>query len=409
MDGVQVQVGTGNTVAAFKVAQGTDNQNMSTTTPSPQQATGTYKFTNVPDGTWSLLMSKDGYITAIVTGVVVNHNTAAQQVDQTLTRVTHQVTVQLTSTNGFSLLGAQANLAPTPPPPPPADQSPTNPTEAPVAFAFDANLPGPAVRFAATFNAVPFGTWNVWVTNLPANHFGTVTSGGSAVTAASPLLITVSSTPSPGGADTTASLTLTEGQVNVSAVATTLPDDPTPANKPTSLTVSITNTPFTGQNITVGAAPVQVYLTPGSYTASVSTNLPTNWQLNNASLSFSAPSGPNAANAAITITELGASVTVNVTRVNAAGNRVPVTGAAVTLIPPTGSTITSRPPPALPPTTDSNGNTTFTNVPFASGWTAHATSGNGANQLAGTSASFTVPIPNGPNGPPPPAIPVTVS
>jgi hypothetical protein len=238
---------------------------------------------------------------------------------------------------------------------------------------------------------VPFGAWKVWVTGVPANHFGTIIGNGSAVTAGSPLNVSVS--PDPGGGVTPAPLlTLDEGQVNLTAVANRLASDPN-ATPPANVTVTLSraNTQITSQTVPVGTtnpAPpaVQVWLTPATYTVAVSTGA-ANWVLDSGSTSVTALDQTAPVNAALQINEIGASLTVHI--VNAGG--AAVNGATVTLTPPTGSGITA---PATqqsgpPPQGVGAGNAVFTAVPFGTGWTASATSGNGANQLTG-STSFNV-------------------
>jgi hypothetical protein len=96
------------------------------------------------------------------------------------------------------------------------------------------------------------------------------------------------------------------------------------------------------------------------YTATATTSL-ANWLSGQQSLNLGAPSTP------VSITEIGASVTVHVT-LN--GSALPGTLTAdVTLVPPAGSGITA---PATKPTGGGD-NVTFTGVPFGASWSAGAT------------------------------------
>jgi hypothetical protein len=363
MNGVLVQIGTGTDAGTFKVQKGTDGKSMATTTPTSGQGAGGYKFANVPnspsDG-WTVEFTKTGYVTSVVTGVDVNYNNAGVTLDQALTRVTHQVTVNLTLANNFPINGATANLS-----------SSSGPTESPVSFAAD---PKDATQLSATFPPIPFGSWQLWVT-LPSGHYGTVTTadGKTAVTSGKPLAITVSS--DPAGDDTEADLALDERELDISVQTDDLPLDPTPASAPTDVELTVAGTGVSDQSFSVGAPATSIWVTPGKHQITAS-GLADNWSSDDPTADVTTATKKAVP---VTLTELGEDVTVHVTDSKGAVNK-----ASVTITPPSGITAPAD------KTTGTNGNATFSDLPFSDDqYSIAVTAGSGTTAESG-SGSFTV-------------------
>jgi hypothetical protein len=369
LDGVRVQIGTG-TATTFAVAKGTDGKNMDVTTPTTGASTGTYSLTNVPDGTWTVQLSSTGYQTQTITGVVVNHNNAATTLNRTLVRITHDVTLTITTTADGDDVKSAANVLLTSA----ADSTWTLTPQAPVSTARTAPAHGVVTKW--TFLAVPYGSWALSL-DLPTGHFGTLaaTNGSAALSctdgspttpvscttaAASPVIVPTT--------DDTSVVPLTYGlneySVGLHVVATKLASDPNVTPPSTvKLTVSDGANPVYQNDtfaVTTGSALTDSFWgAAGTTYTATGTSPAVNWTVTSTDLTSAAPKP------VIPLVERGASVTVTL-----AGDTFPAgTNATVTLVPPAGSGIVA---PASK-TAASGGSVTFTGVPFGTGWTASAT------------------------------------
>ncbi|OIQ84938.1 PEGA domain protein [mine drainage metagenome] len=145
---------------------------------------GAFTITGIPDGTYSLVFSATGY--SPTTRTVTLSAGQLFSADIVLYVASRQVTVTVTSAQGFDLTGALVALDPDP--------------------AGGLSLAAqPAVRtgprtFATTFNQVPPGAWTATVSG-PAGHVGTYTASVAA-------------------GDTTASVAVSEMRVRVDATST---------------------------------------------------------------------------------------------------------------------------------------------------------------------------------------------
>ena len=193
--GAAVSLGTG-TGAGFVVATGTDNTPLTASTdPAGGNVAGYFSFSTVKDGTYVVRVTRAGYTTA-EQSVAVTHGQATAALAITLSRVSHAVSVSVTSMNGFSLAGTPVTLTPTG----------ANPSLGAQTLAG-----GGTNVYTTTFNQVPFGTWTVgFGFGSGANlHFGTPVATGTT----SGFAVTVSN--SPTGGDSSATYSMTEGQLDL--------------------------------------------------------------------------------------------------------------------------------------------------------------------------------------------------
>lgn len=145
---------------------------------------GAFTMTGIADGTYSLVISASGY--SPTTRTITLSAGQLYSADIVLYTVARQVTVTLTSTQGFDLTGALVALDP-------------DPAGGLSLAAQPAVRTGPST-FATTFNQVPPGAWTAVVSG-PAGHVGTYTASVAA------------------GA-TTAAVTVSEMRVRVDATST---------------------------------------------------------------------------------------------------------------------------------------------------------------------------------------------
>ncbi len=351
LSSASVSIGHGDDAASFAVANGVDNQPMTATTGS--SPAGYFSISTVPDGTYNVQISHSGYESQWPVITVV-HGQAQAQLNVTLSRVTHNVVVDLSSVNGFALTGATASLTPTGSNPPQADQ-PFSPTS-----------PGGTHAYRATFTAVPFGDWTLAIT-LPAHHYGTIVGTGST----SGFTVTV---PGNGNPNTAVNPTysLTEGELDLAVVGDTDAVDSPPATVSLTVTHSA-STVYSNTTFPTGAgAAIPIWVTAGSYAVAVDPQS-SPWVAK--SVTFSVGSGT--VDGTVTITETS-SITIHVTHNGAA---LPgTTHATVTLTPQDGQTV----PPAYTSgaTTGTGDNVTLTGLP-AGDWKFTAAVG-GDSTTSGT-------------------------
>jgi hypothetical protein len=280
--------------------------------------------------------------------VTVTHGQAVAPINVQLSRVSHAVIVNITSVNGFSLAGIATSLTA-------VGVNPTI-TNVPLSSA------GGGV-FSAQFNQVPFGTWTVGFGLAAAgtDHLGTVT----AVAPTTGFNVVVSS--SPTGTDTTATYSLTEGQLNLSVTPHTFPGH----TAPPTVTLTVKSGPtavYTNTAFPTSGAVTSIWLTPGDYTVSVSPPAASNpGFVNTAALPVTVPSSATAAVAAVTLSEQPSGLTIKVTQAGAA----PATQATLTLVPQDGQTV---PAAYLPTVTTTGGTFAFAGLP-PGGWKVTATIG----------------------------------
>jgi hypothetical protein len=362
LNGVSVQLGkkSGNT---FTVSAGADGHNLSTTTGSagdPGNADGYFSFSAVPDGSYVVQFTRDGYQLDDTHSVTVQGGQIAPALNVNLARVLHNVTVNVTSVNGFSIANAVVHLDP-------VDPNPTVGTQPLVSGS------GPPNLFTAPFLQVPSGVWSVWIA-LPTNHFGQVLSSGGTpvtVTQSAPFQITVSGAQS--GSDTTAAFTVTEGQLRLKALATPLGTDTVPFSGVHFTVSSGATAIYDEPSFTVATASssstTDIWVTPGPYTAKAdpgASRLPA-WPAN--SIAVTATSSSTAVAATVPLNEVGTTLNVTVTQGGAAltGSTV----ATVTLTSLDGATA----PAAKSTGTGANlGKVSFTALPPGQ-WQVQATIG----------------------------------
>lgn len=364
------------------VATGTDGAALITTTA----ADGTFSIGTVPDDKFYLQVQKNGYVTYAQTSAVTYKHTQAAPpaVVQTLTRITHNVVVTVTtSSSGDDIAATAVTLTST---------NPTSWVLTPQAPTTTGNA------YTWTFNAVPFGDWTIKAV-LPGNHFGTVTSattnGGPAMACAatSPATTPASQTctsaaltvPGTGSADVPAAYLLTEYAPTIAVTTAPLALDTAP---PTAVTLTVgslyTDAAFT---VPAAAAALPVWVA-GSHlvTATPGAAYP-GWAPKSVTVT-------DATTKTVALTEVGGSVTVTVS--GSTGYALPNnTAVAVTLTAPAGA---NAPPQADVKANNSGVATaTFSNLPYGAGWLANATatvSVGGppavATPIQGTSAAFTI-------------------
>lgn len=125
-------------------------------------AAGAFTLTDIADGSYSLVFTATGYGSS--TRSVTLSGGQLSTVDVVLYTVARQVTVTLTSTQGFDLTGALVELVP-------------DPAGGLSLAAQPAVRTGPST-FATTFNQVPPGAWTATASG-PAGHVGTFTAAVS--------------------------------------------------------------------------------------------------------------------------------------------------------------------------------------------------------------------------------------
>jgi hypothetical protein len=360
------------------VAKGVDTLKLITST----DVDGNFSLGTVPDGKYYLQVQKVGYQNYFQTSVVSYKHTQAAPpaVIQTLTRITHNVVVSVTTTASGDNIGSSALSLTS------SDFAGWVPLSNP---AYTAPAVGSKTH-TWIFTAVPFGNWTLKVV-LPGNHFGVVTSSS---TNGGPTMNCIATTPAQTPASQTCTSTLTvpgsglsstpvpagyqldEYQPTIAVTATALALD----TAPTSVTVTVgpTASPLytsTGFLVSATASALGVWVN-GTQTVTADANLP-GW----------APLSPPVTSATATtipLVEVGATVTVTV---HLNGARLPNNqDAQVTLTPPPGSTATA--PTPISKTGGPTGETTatFTLIPYGTGWTAGAT---GTVTVVGPPASTT--------------------
>lgn len=407
LNGVPVQLGhlEGGVFVVDQETGGANAPDLAKVTGDAAGSPGNFSFQNVPNGSYLIRYNyahgsddpKTGYLhqdtsTAIT---VVNGQNVTLSPQTTLTRVTHNVVLTITTSVASD------------------DVTGATPTLTSSDFDDWTLTPQAPTRDDAVhtwkFLNVPFGQWGLDVT-LPDGHFGALTGGTpdpdcTVGSTAAPVKCSDDLTvPGTGSADVGVDYSLNEHSVGFSVVAEKMADDSTAnANLTRPSTVGLTlkdpaaNTVFTQSDFPVSAdlpAPPSGSLwgrASTSYTSSV-TSAAVNWTA--AAVTFSD------ATHKITLAEKGATVTVKVTLPGGAPNS---TQAQVTLVSPGGGIVAPDPKN----TTTNNHTVTFTNIPFATGWTAHATASYGTGQNAttasGDSAEFTV------SSLTPPTVPVTLT
>jgi len=352
-----------NGVTVTVVDAGTKKTVTSTTTGSTS-TDGYYSFNTVPDGNYLVQFSKTGYIEND-TPVAVSGGQSAT-VSPTLARVTNNVVVNLSSVNGYSLTGAKAYLTAVDPNPPQTEQT--------------LSLAG--TQWSTTFNAVPSGSWTVWV-QLPDNHNGVVLSTGKtpvAVDSGSPYPVTVSTS---SGQASTVGLSITEAELDLSVTATPLALDGNPAPDQVKLTVNQGTTGVYSQpTFTVGSATVPIWVTPSvTYTVSADpgTGFGAGWTATTTPVT---PASSKTAKAAtVPLVEKGGTIAATVQLAD--GTAV---GQALVSVTPLDTNVG----PVTSVKTDSTGKVTFTDLP-AGKYTVEATYGSSPTAKTGQ-ASVTVSV-----------------
>lgn len=131
---------------------------------------GAFTLTGIADGSYSLAFAAAGY--GSTTRSVTLSGGQLYSADIVLYTVSRQVTVTVTSPEGFDLTGALVSLVP-------------NPPSGGLALAAQPAVRTGTTTFATTFNQVPPGAWTATVSG-PAGHVGTYTAAvaatGTAVT-----------------------------------------------------------------------------------------------------------------------------------------------------------------------------------------------------------------------------------
>ncbi len=233
---------------------------------------GAFTFTGIADGAYALVISATGY--GSTTRAVTLSGGQLYSADITLYTVSRQVTVTLTSPEGFDLTGALVGLTP-------------NPTGG-LALAAQ-----PAVRtgtntFATTFNQVPPGAWTATVSG-PAGHVGTYTGAVAA-------------------GDTTVAITVDELRIRVTATST--------STSATSMPFVITrsNGPSSGATVHSGTAGVdtgaEVVYVDRTSNYTVTPNV-TGWQVTPTSAAVSTSSSSvTDVTTAFTLTQTGTTTTL---------------------------------------------------------------------------------------------------
>lgn len=389
LNGIPVELGHLDGGGNFVTDDNTNGKPLATTTMSNAGVPGTFVFGNVPNGSYIAryntgAASVDGYFSAVVSSLAsVSGGQSSTYAQITLTRVTHNVVVPITTTASDDDISAvTATLT-----------SASDPTW----ILSTTATPGPGAKTQTlTFLAVTYGSWQLAV-SLPAGHLGhlnatasvalnctagTVTTTVSCTTTnAAPLVVPGSSAGDPS-TPVTASFTLDEYQLEFSLVATRLAADPAGSPDPVDVKVTDSSSQVVYTNATFPvsfsspAASSVTFWGGGGLQYTTKTTAPANWTPTERTLTSTAPT------ATILLTEQGATVTLTLTGTSYTGN------ATVTLVSP-GNGIVA---PAAKQVA-AGATATFSDVPYASGWEASA------------SATHTAPNPN----PPPPTITTPIS
>lgn len=335
----------GVTVTLIQVS---DGSTVGSVTSGGSAGAGYYGFSSVPDGSYLVKFVKTGYVESDDPITV----SAGQNVtiSPTLGRVTNNVQVSLTSTNGFPLTGAQAHLT--------ANPVSSNPAQSAVP------LTGSGSTYTGTFNGVPSGSWTVWV-ELPANHSGKVMTTGSPsaqVSSGSPLAVTVSPT---AGQNSTVSLTVAESELDLSVLATRLPLDGNPVPDDVSLTVKqgattlYSSASFATSISASTPTTVPIWVAPGvAYTLTADPSgagVGSGWTVATASVTPTSSATPVAAQ--VPLDEQGGSLSVTV-RLNGGGPGGALVDGATVSLTPADSSVT-----APPDVVSNNGAASFADLP----------------------------------------------
>lgn len=364
----------------LSVALGTDGQPLTTTT----QSNGSFAFTTVPNGTFTALYNDpndshfdDTYQSPLSSDtVVVFGGQSASFAAATIPRSTANVTVTLTSTNSADteIRSAQVEL-----------DAAGAPAQHPAG--------APTGTYTWTFNNVASGSWTIKVT-LPDNHFGDLSLQAGTTLAMSCTTGTSTTDVSCTSGSFTVRKTdrafgynVREYAIGLSVIADPLDLD-TSGNHPANASLTVVDsatTPNTVYSNSVGVndagstptADATIWGRTGQSYVATATSTATNWPIG--THTFSA-----ASTTSVPLTEIGVTVTVNVKSGSPAAN---LSGATVSF--PTSPTGVGA---IADQNTNGSGNAVFHDIPFASGYKAHAekTTGTGASQVTvqGDSASF---------------------
>ncbi len=134
--------------------------------PDITDAGGTFTFTDLPDGTYRIMVDACGYDRVIGPALTVNASLVPRTAVLQVTRTLRTVTITVTSTAGANLTGAAASLQPATGGDPPSCAPPANTALTGLTVAADGTV---------STTQLPTGTWSLVVT--PANSpFGAVTT-----------------------------------------------------------------------------------------------------------------------------------------------------------------------------------------------------------------------------------------
>ncbi len=293
MDGV--------TVSLIRIS---DSVVVKTTTSGGSAGTGFFGFSPVTEDSYVVRLAKTGYVTLNVpTSVSSGQNPT---LNPTLDRVTNNVVVTFTSSNGFAVDGAKVHLTASP-----ASSNPPQTTQ---------TLTGTAPTYTFTFIQVPSGNWTAWI-ELPANHNGKVMSTATTpaqVTSASPYALTVSGTAT--GVDTNVGFTIAENQLDLKVLATPLALDTNPVPATVALTVKqATTTLYTAASFptstTSSSNVTPIWVQPQttySVTADAADTFGVGWS---SAVTASVPAGVSSSTpvaATVALTEKGGSLAITV-------------------------------------------------------------------------------------------------
>jgi len=335
----------------------TANKTVATATTGGSSVAGYYSFPTTVDGSYLVEFTKANYVE--VDDPVAVSGGQSVTVNETLARTTNNVTVTLTSVNGFFLTGAQATLTS-------ADGA--NPPQAPQP------LTGSGANWASTFNSVPSGSWTLWV-SLPGQHYGSVLVAGSStvVDSDSPYALTVSAT---ANKPVTIALSLTEAELDLQSSTIGLAADTNPAPSSVSFTVRHGSTSvYAKPDFPTGAPAVRIWVTPGvAYTiaADPGSSYAPGWTVASSTVTPASSSSPFLVDE--TLLEKGASLQVTAILVGKA-----VVAGATVQVTPADPAVTA---PA-DGTTNSQGKVTFPALPAGS-YTVDVSSGSGSTAKSGT-------------------------
>lgn len=279
-------------------AAGTDTKAMTTTTAS----NGTFSIRTVPDGDYYLRVEKTGYLPWAQTDPTTYlHSTASPKpVDVTLTRVTHNVTVQVSAPGSGDLTGFAASLTAVGTTYPNADRTGLSVTSS-----------------AVSDSSVPFGCWQLELTDLKTKgHFGSLTMTTPKATECPDGGFWV---PTDAGSSTvTADYALAEQPLSFTIKAEPLsPDDAlTAADITVADSGGTTVTTYTGWTLSNGAK--TLYVAADTYTVTAKAAAPatsTTWPSASADVTVTKDAG---ASGTVTMVEAKASMSVQLTGVTPA-------------------------------------------------------------------------------------------